>query len=46
MSLFQGVDLNQEQESFYSIANSALTVLVQDVELSCDAALQAMTKIK
>ncbi|EJW86688.1 hypothetical protein WUBG_02401 [Wuchereria bancrofti] len=40
----QSIDLNQEMELFYSISNSALSVLVQDVESSCDAALQAMVK--
>ncbi|GMT18985.1 hypothetical protein PFISCL1PPCAC_10282 [Pristionchus fissidentatus] len=40
-----GSDMNTEQETFYSIANSALSVLVNDLEISCDAALQAMTKI-
>ncbi|VDN32150.1 unnamed protein product [Gongylonema pulchrum] len=41
----QSIDLNQEMELFYSISNSALSVLVQDVESTCDAALQAMMKI-
>ncbi|VDN92232.1 unnamed protein product [Brugia pahangi] len=40
----QSIDLNQEMELFYSISNSALSVLVQDVESSCDAALQTMVK--
>ncbi|VDK73148.1 unnamed protein product [Litomosoides sigmodontis] len=40
----QSIDLNQEMELFYSISNSALSVLVQDVESICDAALQAMVK--
>eukprot|EP00080_Pristionchus_pacificus_P005924 PDM65944.1 vps-53 [Pristionchus pacificus] len=40
-----GSEMNSEQETFYSIANSALSVLVNDLEISCDAALQAMTKI-
>uniref|UniRef100_A0A915PFA0 Vacuolar protein sorting-associated protein 53 homolog n=1 Tax=Setaria digitata TaxID=48799 RepID=A0A915PFA0_9BILA len=41
----QSIDLNQEMELFYSISNTALSVLVQDVESTCDAALQAMVKI-
>ncbi|MCP9259549.1 hypothetical protein DINM_002488 [Dirofilaria immitis] len=41
--LHASIDLNQEMELFYSISNSALSVLVQDVESTCDAALQAMT---
>lgn len=44
--ILQSIDLNQEMELFYSISNSALSVLVQDVESTCDAALQAMMKIK
>lgn len=40
------VDLNQEMELFYSISNNALSILVQDGEAACDAALQTMTKIK
>ncbi|VDN05411.1 unnamed protein product [Thelazia callipaeda] len=39
------IDLNQEMELFYSISNNALSILVQDVESTCDAALQAMVKI-
>ncbi|KAI6201286.1 Vacuolar protein sorting-associated protein 53-like protein [Aphelenchoides besseyi] len=39
------VDMSQEMELFYSISNNALQTLVQDAEISCDAALQAMTKI-
>ncbi|VDM25533.1 unnamed protein product, partial [Toxocara canis] len=41
----QSIDLNQEMELFYSISNNSLSVLVQDVEFACDAALQAMIKI-
>ncbi|CAI4232374.1 unnamed protein product [Auanema sp. JU1783] len=40
-----GIDLNQESEIFYSIANQSLSVLVQDVESACDAALQAIAKV-
>uniref|UniRef100_A0A1I7VT28 Vacuolar protein sorting-associated protein 53 homolog n=1 Tax=Loa loa TaxID=7209 RepID=A0A1I7VT28_LOALO len=40
----QSIDLNQEVELFYSISNSALSVLVQDVDSTCDAALQVMVK--
>uniref|UniRef100_A0A8R1TZN8 Vacuolar protein sorting-associated protein 53 homolog n=1 Tax=Onchocerca volvulus TaxID=6282 RepID=A0A8R1TZN8_ONCVO len=40
----QSIDLNQEMELFYSISNNALSVLVQDVESTCDAALQTMVK--
>ncbi|KAK5982781.1 Vacuolar protein sorting-associated protein 53, partial [Trichostrongylus colubriformis] len=40
-----GVDLSQEMETFYGIANQALAVLVQDLEGTCDAALQAISKI-
>ncbi|VDO26097.1 unnamed protein product [Onchocerca flexuosa] len=40
----QSIDLNQEMELFYGISNSALSVLVQDVESTCDAALQTMVK--
>lgn len=43
---FQNIDLNQEMELFYNISNSALSVLVHDVESTCDAALQAMVKKK
>uniref|UniRef100_A0A914DRA7 Vacuolar protein sorting-associated protein 53 homolog n=1 Tax=Acrobeloides nanus TaxID=290746 RepID=A0A914DRA7_9BILA len=39
------IDFNQEMELFYSISNNALTILVQDAESACDAALQMMTKI-
>ncbi|TKR77009.1 hypothetical protein L596_018061 [Steinernema carpocapsae] len=38
------LDLTAEMELFYGISNNALAVLVQDVESTCDAALQAMTK--
>ncbi|KAK6056452.1 Vps53-like protein [Cooperia oncophora] len=40
-----GVDLSQEMETFYGITNQALAVLVQDLEGTCDAALQAISKI-
>ncbi|KJH40611.1 Vps53-like protein [Dictyocaulus viviparus] len=40
-----GVDLSQEMETFYSITNQALSILVQDLEGACDGALQTITKI-
>uniref|UniRef100_A0A0N4X9B2 Vacuolar protein sorting-associated protein 53 homolog n=1 Tax=Haemonchus placei TaxID=6290 RepID=A0A0N4X9B2_HAEPC len=40
-----GVDLSQEMETFYGITNQALAVLVQDLEGTCDTALQAISKI-
>ncbi|CAJ0942568.1 unnamed protein product, partial [Mesorhabditis belari] len=39
-----GIDLSQETETFYNLANSAIVILVADVEGACDAAIQAMTK--
>ncbi|ETN79872.1 Vps53-like protein [Necator americanus] len=44
-TILQGVDLSQEMETFYTITNQALAVLVQDLEGACDAALQAIAKI-
>ncbi|KAK0416221.1 hypothetical protein QR680_012354 [Steinernema hermaphroditum] len=38
------LDFTAEMELYYGISNSALAVLVQDVECTCDAALQVMTK--
>ncbi|UMM24503.1 hypothetical protein L5515_004708 [Caenorhabditis briggsae] len=40
-----GVDITQETEAFYSITNQSLLVLVQDVESTCDAALQSISKV-
>uniref|UniRef100_A0A0K0DH01 Vacuolar protein sorting-associated protein 53 homolog n=1 Tax=Angiostrongylus cantonensis TaxID=6313 RepID=A0A0K0DH01_ANGCA len=40
-----GVDLSQEMETFYGITNQALAILVQDLEVTCDSALQAISKI-
>ncbi|CAL2036867.1 unnamed protein product [Caenorhabditis brenneri] len=40
-----GVDISQETEAFYSITNQSLLVLVQDVESTCDAALQSISKV-
>ncbi|KAJ1348805.1 Vacuolar protein sorting-associated protein 53 [Parelaphostrongylus tenuis] len=40
-----GVDLSQEMETFYSITNQALAILVQDLEGACDGALQSIAKI-
>ncbi|VDM53282.1 unnamed protein product [Angiostrongylus costaricensis] len=40
-----GVDLSQEMETFYGITNQALAILVQDLEVACDSALQAIAKI-
>jgi len=37
--------LSQEVDLYYSISNNALTLLVQDVEIACDAGFQMMTKI-
>ena len=40
------VDMAAEQEHFYQVTSTALTILAQDLEAACDAALLAMTKIK
>lgn len=40
------MDMSTEQEHFYNIASQALSLLVQDLEAACDAALLTMTKIK
>ncbi|CAD6184986.1 unnamed protein product [Caenorhabditis auriculariae] len=40
-----GVDVSQETEAFYGITNQSLNVLVQDVEASCEAALQSISKV-
>jgi hypothetical protein len=38
--------MSQEMELFYNTSNTALQTLVQDAEISCDASLQTMVKIK
>ncbi|CAB3401364.1 unnamed protein product [Caenorhabditis bovis] len=40
-----GADISQETEAFYSITNQSLNVIVQDVESTCDAALQSINKV-
>uniref|UniRef100_A0A8R1DJP6 Vacuolar protein sorting-associated protein 53 homolog n=2 Tax=Caenorhabditis japonica TaxID=281687 RepID=A0A8R1DJP6_CAEJA len=40
-----GVDISQETEAFYSITNQSMLVLVQDVESTCDGALQSISKV-
>ena len=39
------IDLVPEQDVYHSVINSAITMLVTDLEASCDPALAAMTKM-
>ena len=45
-NVFLQIDMAAEQEHFYQVTSTALTILAQDLEAACDAALLAMTKIK
>ncbi|XP_028177938.1 vacuolar protein sorting-associated protein 53 homolog, partial [Ostrinia furnacalis] len=39
------IDLTPEQDLFHKMINNCIQMLVQDLELACEPALQAMTKI-
>ncbi|CAB3221851.1 unnamed protein product [Arctia plantaginis] len=39
------IDMTPEQDLFHKIINNCIQMLVQDLELACEPALQAMTKI-
>ncbi|XP_041983699.1 uncharacterized protein LOC121736517 [Aricia agestis] len=44
-ALADKIDLAPEQELFHKMINNCIQLLVQDLELACEPALQAMTKI-
>lgn len=44
-SLADKIDLTPEQDLFHKIISNCIQMLVQDLEMSCEPALQAMTKI-
>ncbi|CAG9794296.1 unnamed protein product [Diatraea saccharalis] len=44
-NLSNKIDLTPEQDLFHKMINNCIQMLVQDLELACEPALQAMTKI-
>ncbi|XP_052743016.1 vacuolar protein sorting-associated protein 53 homolog [Bicyclus anynana] len=44
-ALADKVDLTPEQDMFHKLISNCIQLLVQDLELACEPALQAMTKI-
>ncbi|XP_045508313.1 vacuolar protein sorting-associated protein 53 homolog [Colias croceus] len=44
-ALANKIDLGPEQDLFHKMISTCIQLLVQDLELACDPALQAMTKI-